>query len=438
MINFLDKKTIFSILIPATKLDKKKDKILIEELNHSSYQLESKGHYIHDIDELDWNHKKLNSPCYIGHLKNCIYIKNYSSLGNNIDHETFKNLLEKYTLINIQKLDLSMSLTIFKNKTKTLQILKSQGSDTFRKIIDDEGIIIQDDNSQLTDEEFQDIVQGILFNLTDNKDTYSVPLDKYVQVDISELLMNHEFQLAFEQNFPNLNNQEVRSAWVGAETRNTLSEELKNLLYPDKKTVKNIIGSTIQKCISPEFKLLSSGNLKHKKKKYLLEIGQLGYRGGSVELTINVRFLEVEKYLKSILNNLSIEYRTLTWKVFYTKDIFREKIDYISYSSMALKLFWRIKYIQDKFIPKAMKLIEYFDLNQYVNYDLNPASVLGISKKHNHKLRNEAQYENPVIAILAKDENWEHIVKREVLDFIEDELQKELILNEYIKMKNSI
>jgi len=180
------------------------------------------------------------------------------------------------------------------------------------------------------------------------------------------------------------------------------------------------------------------GNLKHKQKTYLLEIGQLGYRAGSIELTVSVRFLEVEKYLKTILNNSSIDYRTLTWKVFYTKDVFREKIDYISYSSLALKLFWRIVYIQGKFIPEAKKLAEYNYLNHYVNYDDNPTSVLGISKKYNHKLRNGAQYENPVIAILARDENWEYIVKREVLDFIDDDLQKELLLNEYIKMKNSI
>ena len=438
MISFRDRRTIFSILIPTSDYDRSEDKFLIEELNHSIYKLESQKHYLLNLDEFDWNHKKLNSPCYIGYYNRCIYIKNYGSLGNQLDHETFKTRFQNYTLINIHKLDLSISFTIYQNSTITLHILKSESTDTFRKVIDQEDKIEQKDKDQLTDEQFQTIVQELILDLTGNNDTNNVPLDKYVQVEINELLSNHEFQYAFVQNFPNLTNEEVRSAWVGAETRNTLPEKIKNLLYPDKKTVKNIIGSTIQKCISPEFKLLSSGNLKHKQKTYLLEIGLLGYRAGSVELTISVRFLEVEKYLKAILNNLSIDYRTLTWKVFCTKDVFREKIDYISYSSLALKLFWRIIYIQEKFIPEAKKLTEYNYLNQYVNYDQNPTSVLGISKKYNHKLRNGPQYENPVIAILAKDENWEYIVKREVLDFIDDELQKELVLNEYIKVKNSI
>jgi len=438
MISFRDRKTIFSILIPTSNYDRNEDKCIIEELNHSIYKLESQNHYILDIDELDWNHKKLNSPCYIGYYKECLYIKNYSSLGNQLDHETFKTRFEKYTLINIYKLDLSISFSIYQNSTLTLRILKSESTDTFRKIVDQENKIEQQDNDQISDEQFQTIVQKLIFNLTGNNDLNNVILDKYVQVEINELLLNHEFQRAFLQNFPNLTNEEVSSAWVGAETRNTLPEDLKNLLYPDKITIKRIIGSTIQKCISPEFKLLRSGNLKHKQKTYLLEIGQLGYRAGSIELTVSVRFLEVEKYLKTILNNSSIDYRTLTWKVFYTKDVFREKIDYISYSSLALKLFWRIVYIQGKFIPEAKKLAEYNYLNHYVNYDDNPTSVLGISKKYNHKLRNGAQYENPVIAILARDENWEYIVKREVLDFIDDDLQKELLLNEYIKMKNSI
>ena len=160
---------------------------------------------------------------------------------------------------------------------------------------------------------------------------------------------------------------------------------------------------------------------------------------GYIELTISVRFKQIEKHLKAVLKNLKIEdYDTHLWKVLYTSFVFREKLDYVSYSSLALNLFWRIVYIQKHFIPKILGLTDYKILNDFVNYEDDFKNVLGLRQKFNHHLRKNPQYENPIIAIFAGDLNWENILQREVLNFINDESQKTSIFKEYEMLKAKI
>jgi hypothetical protein len=438
MISFLDRAlTYFAIIIPK-RLEAVNDIKLIESINHAQYKYDSDNHFILDID-LSLHEKVFNHPCFIGTFKNCIYIKNSSGIGSPFDFVGLTSILENYTFIKISRSSLNLSLNIYENEEKTLFITKADNSDTYRRSVDKKGLFKLDPDKEISDALYEDHVKALLLKLTENNDTYNVPLKKYVKININEILNGHIYHDAFVNNFPNLNDDDICSAWLAADIRNTVSEETRQLLYPDKKTIKRIIGSTIEDCIEPKFKLLSSGNLKHRNKTYVLEIGQLGSSMGYIELTISVRFKQIEKHLKAVLKNLKIEdYDTHLWKVLYTSFVFREKLDYVSYSSLALNLFWRIVYIQKHFIPKILGLTDYKILNDFVNYEDDFKNVLGLRQKFNHHLRKNPQYENPIIAIFAGDLNWENILQREVLNFINDESQKTSIFKEYEMLKAKI
>jgi hypothetical protein len=85
-----------------------------------------------------------------------------------------------------------------------------------------------------------------------------------------------------------------------------------------------------------------------------------------------------------------------------------------------------------------IKLTKYNNLNVYLNYDLNKNKTLSVKKKYNDKLRKGPQFENPIVAILASDPDWELILKREVIEFVDDKEEILRIEQAYEQMKNSI
>jgi hypothetical protein len=442
MIKFKQKDNWFNIIVPEipdTPIDLN---LVVNSVNYASYKFDSRNHYLINLEKFNHKNRKSKVPTYIGIHKKCIYIKDsFPVNGKNLHYQNqLEKLFQNFKLVTIFGGNDSLSIRVVQNYEVVLDIMKTVNTDVSRvQVAKIGGFQPNDGFISWSDDEFITKMNNLLYSLTGNNSLEEVKLEKYVLANLNELLLNSEYSTSFNKHFPNLNKTQIYSAWVAAEERQLVSDEQKLLLYPSKKDLFRIIGNTIGDCLDLNLKVLKSGTLKYKNSQYGIEIYQGGNRAGDIEITMGLKFIEVEKYLKQILKDIGNDiYRTDLFKYFYLKEYFRGIISYDSYNAIATKVYWRVKLIEEEILPKMIKLTKYNNLNVYLNYDLNKNKTLSVKKKYNDKLRKGPQFENPIVAILASDPDWELILKREVIEFVDDKEEILRIEQAYEQMKNSI
>jgi hypothetical protein len=441
MITFKNKDLDFLIIIPEKIIGNLDIPELVGTLNFASYDETNITKNILEIENFDYQGKTSNVPTSVGVFKNCIYIKesNRTTGGEKIYQRGLKSIFPKYELIRITRDYSSIGISIYNNQLATLSIFKKEENPKCKVWRDLNNLIKipidKDKEFNCTNKEFETIISKLLFTKIGHDKLENIFLTKYVLVDIEEILYNHKYELIFNKHFPNLSKYPIYPALVKGVERKQLSEEDKVKYFPNHKELQEIIGRTISDITKDKFRIQRSGILIWKEKNHITRI-YLGGSRGDIEMAISLQFTELEKYLKRITKHSGLnDYNTsLKYYISFSR-YFRGCINYNSYNTIANKLFWRINLIELEILPLFQLLKDFKSFNELINYKQDSRFFTGKSSwKPNRTTLNLTK---PLVSILAKDENWEGILEKEALIYIDSAEKKDEIKQQYLKIKNS-
>jgi hypothetical protein len=416
---------------------------LIGELNIGKYFRTEYKFKLNEIPNFDFRGMKVFLSTFLGIESGHIIIKETKSVsfGQNQYFNSIFDLYPNCRLIDVGSLgkeDVSGTILRIYESNKLIFSLRAYYDGTLDEIFDLQEKHFnrgqQQKGSPLDKQETYSRALKIIEAETGISNLADVVLNQYNQFNFNELNLDDKYAKAIRRNLPNVNNQEVSSAWAGRELRAMLPEEKKELFFPTMDELKIRFANIFTELIEDNgYKFLKGHKLLKKKTKETEIMIMFGGVKGSMDISISKRFLAIEKAIQKFFksNNLGEYSKKLS---IYQKvyDTFRGYISFDSYESLATQLYWRVKYFFEKILPHFDSLDEIEKLNEKVNYGKNGSDCFSGYRKH--KSKDAPHFENAFVAILSHDQNTESIVDKEVIDYIEGNEEKEKIrkkLKEY-------
>lgn len=384
-----------------------------------------------DVYQVETNKVRIPPSSYIGFLNNNLIINQFiwsSSVYRQLLTEAFPDkLITEVVSIRTEGND-TVTGGIIKSykKGELVTHIRNYGqNDKHIELLENATSIIPQEfiekQHSLTKDQYFNIIESYLTNILSSESIDDLELEKYDWVRFNDLTKEDKFSSSIKNHLPEINDEEISSAWVGHILRSIVSEEKKAVLFPNTKEIKDVLANIINELLDDSYKFLKSKWIFRKKSdKFEDEIMIGGSDRTGFNISFSKRFIELEKetnkLIKAVEGNVSKKTIQISFRL--ENHMYGPLTLGGSWHNFATQAYYFLKYGFDTCVPKLKTLEDIKTLNQFVNHSNHKEnSFIGTS---NYKVWKKPLIENCVLAILANDLQADEVLEEKFFSIIED------------------
>lgn len=404
---------------------------LFERLRSVKYKLKNEKIEFLKIVEQEASGILKPVSSYAGVINNNLIIKD---IGEN--SENYLRKLTKYfpnkvisCLVNLRiSGDDSVTGGIFKSfiNNKLILHVRKVGNSKNDVLMDlDEKYIPKEDqsiNKSLDRNEVFQIINKILEQLLQTQTLKDFKLNRFKQVEFLEFEKSDRITEAIRNFLPVIDDRRISSAWVANVLRGMTNEESKEILYPSAKEINQIIANILSSTISDDFKFLKSRNtFRNKKKEYIDEIIIGGSDRTGFSIIFNKRFLYLEKEVNRIRRLIESEHidRKSEISIRTEHEIGYSLRNGTTWHNFATHLYYHLRYFFKYIYPLFVELEDSSRANFLINH--SDRNEISFGREVHYIREKKPMLENCILAIQNNDPKIEQIIKRSVIDKVQDQ-----------------
>jgi len=402
---------------------------ILNKLRLSDYHNEFKEVPFLELEPHESRRPKRGIASYIGKINNHLIIKDIGMHSESYVRKLSEIFPEKKItrIVSLQiEGDDSFTGSIIQSYIKnnlTLHI-RNIGKNNGDILYDKEEEFIQkgqqSSDKDLDKENTFKLIEKILTSKLELSSLENFNIQRFNQIRFLEFTHEDAFTKAIQRHFPNITDDEISSAWVGAYLRPLVDETAKSTLFPNTKETKEVVANVVRDLISEDFKFLKSKfTFKRKNPKTEDEI----IIGGADRFGFSIIFKKRFKYLEKICNSIekSIDNAKPSSKVCISNNVEKELETKLflsgSWHNFATQLYYHLRHAMTDLYPLLTKLEDLNFLNQYVNHSENRNQCFLGGRYYKEWKR--PQLPNCAIAYLVNDIRKESIANDKLYDIIE-------------------